>query len=74
MSSEIAARWRAMSESEKDEATKSELAHLRDRRANKEIGEHRVTAAAAQDSFLTIERVRESVWTPIFYCGRSLLT
>ncbi|KAF9054925.1 hypothetical protein BDP27DRAFT_1146541, partial [Rhodocollybia butyracea] len=61
MSSEIAAKWREMSEEEKDVATKGELAHLRDRRANKEIGEHRVPAAAAHDSFLTLERVQENL-------------
>jgi hypothetical protein len=63
MSSEIAAKWRTMSEEEKDIATKVELEHLRDRRANREVGEHRVPAAAAQDSFLTLERIEENVST-----------
>ncbi|KAF9063160.1 hypothetical protein BDP27DRAFT_1170318, partial [Rhodocollybia butyracea] len=61
MSSEIAAKWRELSEAEKNEATKEELAHLRDRRANKEIGEHQVPAAAAQDTLLTLERVKENL-------------
>ena len=61
MSKEIAAKWREMSKEEKDAATKEELAHLRDRRANKEVGEHWVAATAAQDSFLTLERVQENV-------------
>ncbi|KAF9071998.1 hypothetical protein BDP27DRAFT_1170033, partial [Rhodocollybia butyracea] len=61
MSSEIAAKWREMSEAEKNEATKEGLAHLRDRRANKEIGEHQVPAAAAQDTFLTLERVKDNL-------------
>ncbi|KAF9075292.1 hypothetical protein BDP27DRAFT_1157885, partial [Rhodocollybia butyracea] len=61
MSSEIAAKWRTMSEEEKDIATKVELEHLHDRRANREVGEHRVPAAAAQDSFLTLEHVQENL-------------
>ncbi|KAE9386539.1 hypothetical protein BT96DRAFT_1005981 [Gymnopus androsaceus JB14] len=61
MSKEIAAKWCEMSKEEKDAATKEELAHLHDCRANKEVGEHRVAATAAQDSFLTLERVQENL-------------
>lgn len=50
-----------MSDEEKVAATKDELPHLRDRRANREVGEHRIAATAAQDSFLTLERVQENV-------------
>ena len=59
--------WEVMSEEEKDAATREELAHLRDRRANKEVGEHRVSATAAQDSVLTLQCVQETVRLSGFY-------
>ncbi|KAE9404796.1 hypothetical protein BT96DRAFT_935467 [Gymnopus androsaceus JB14] len=61
LSKKIAKMWEVMSEEEKDAATREELAHLRDRRANKEVGEHRVSATAAQDSVLTLQRVQETL-------------
>jgi len=61
LAKKIGAKWSAMSDEEKIAATTEELAHLRERRANREVGEHRVAATAAQDSFLTLERVQENV-------------
>lgn len=61
MSSKIAEKWCKMSEEEKDSITKDALVELQERRLNKEIGEHKPGAVAAQDSFLTGERVQETV-------------
>lgn len=61
MSAEISRKWRNMSEEEKDNTTKDTLVELRERRLNKEVGEHKPEAVAAQDSFLTGERVQDTV-------------
>lgn len=61
MSTKISKKWGEMSEEEKNNATKDALIELRERRLNKEVGEHKPGAVAAQDSFLTGERVQETV-------------
>ena len=61
MALKISKRWKIMSEDEKNNATKDALIELRERRENREVGEHKPGAAAAQDSFLTSERIQETV-------------
>lgn len=61
MLTEISEKWRNMSEEEKDNITKDTLIELREHRLNKEVGEHKPGAVAAQDLFLTGECIQDMV-------------
>ncbi|KAE9389241.1 hypothetical protein BT96DRAFT_755967, partial [Gymnopus androsaceus JB14] len=61
MAEEISEAWKLLSKEERKNITKDVLGDLRERRANREIGRHNPGAVAAQDSFLTGERVRETL-------------
>ncbi|KAE9392163.1 hypothetical protein BT96DRAFT_778287, partial [Gymnopus androsaceus JB14] len=61
LSKEISKKWKAMSDEEKNSLTKDVLVELRERRENKEVGEHKPGAVAAQDSFMTGERVQDTL-------------
>ncbi|KAE9387171.1 hypothetical protein BT96DRAFT_1005378 [Gymnopus androsaceus JB14] len=61
LSKKISLLWKEMSKEERIDATKDTLVDLRERRENKEVGEHKPGAVAAQDSFLTGERIKETL-------------
>ncbi|KAE9401741.1 hypothetical protein BT96DRAFT_991898 [Gymnopus androsaceus JB14] len=66
LSKEILKKWKTMLDEEKNSLTKDILVELRERRAlgmreNKEVGEHKPGAVAAQDSFMTGEQVQDTL-------------
>lgn len=50
-----------MSPEEKITATKEDLAMLRERRENKEVGTHNMDITSSQDSTLTAEKLKDAV-------------
>ena len=74
LSKEISKKWKAMSDEEKNSLTKDILVELRECRENKEVGEHKPGAVAAQDSFMTGERVQDTVRVAFYSSSAVLLT